>query len=80
MYSKPTDHSKPTFNSLSEIMSHFNNVPFDDFKKDLDKWFDDQMKSKGDMSANDIAFCVQIKTLASKLYAKAENIEGLSAH
>jgi hypothetical protein len=80
MYSKPTDHSKPSFNSLTEIISHFHNVPFNDFKNDLDKWFDDQMESNGELSANDIAFCEQIKLLASTLYAKAEIIEGQSAH
>jgi hypothetical protein len=75
MCKKPTDHSKAAFNSLSEIMLHFNHVPFNDFKNDIDNWFDDQMKSNGEMSANNIAFCEQIKLLAKKLYAKAESIE-----
>jgi hypothetical protein len=82
MPKKDQPKSIPSFATLSEIMQHYERVPFDQFKKDLNLWFETECKAKAD---NDSAFRAlgganfpeQFQDLVAKLFSEAERLDSL---
>lgn len=74
--------NQPSFSSLTEIMDHFYNVPFEQFQKELNDWFSKSLLEKGNGTGKlqnlGITNLSSIQDLASKFYHQAELLKTIS--
>jgi hypothetical protein len=74
--------NQPDFSSLTGIMEHFYNVPFDQFQLDLNDWFSKALLEKGidpeNIQVNGTANLSSILDLVSKIYHQAELLKTIS--
>jgi len=68
--------NQPDFSSLTGIMEHFYNVPFEQFQQDLNDWFTKALLEKGieakSIQVNGAANLSSIPDLVSQIYHQAE--------
>lgn len=70
----------PCFNSLAEIMLHFDKVPFEQFSNDLNHWFETSCleKAKDDAAFRELGgadFPEQLRPLVERLFRDAEKAD-----
>jgi len=72
--SKPTN---PDFSTLTGIMDHFQKVPFEQFKNDLDNWFKTEWAERRQTSANsaDCSLPDNFEEFIKNIYMLAERKE-----
>lgn len=71
----------PEFSSLTEIMERFNNVPYDQFKQELNDWFYRNLaqSQEGSNLQNSENSCIRnLPALVSEIYHRAEILGALS--
>jgi maleate cis-trans isomerase len=70
-------NSNPSeFGSLTEIMKRFQEVPYVQFQKELNQWFEQNLKEKGfemnDFNAIGIPNLSELTNLTNQIYHQAE--------
>ncbi|WP_259065094.1 hypothetical protein HDF24_00575 [Mucilaginibacter sp. X4EP1] len=77
-----SNNNQPDFSSLTGIMNHFYNVPFEQFQKELNDWFTKALWEKGIDPQNiklsgDSNFS-SVQDLVSKIYHQAELLKTIT--
>ncbi|MET3981892.1 hypothetical protein ABIB62_004548 [Mucilaginibacter sp. UYP25] len=72
--------ANPNFNSLGEIMGYFQQVPFEQFKSNLDEWFLKSLGEKGidleNLNGNCTKnFPVDLQVLIKEIYERGESLQ-----
>jgi hypothetical protein len=72
--------ANPNFNSLGEIMGYFHQVPFEQFKSDLDEWFLKNVGEKGIDLENLNGYCTKnfpldLQVLIKEIYERGEALQ-----
>ena len=80
MDSSNTSPIIPDFMNLSEIMEHYSNVPFEQFKMDLDKWFYNGLQKnscfEGPLTPEqNMNLADSLKIMVEKVYAEADSLQ-----
>jgi hypothetical protein len=74
--------SQPDFSSLTGIMEHFYNVPFEHFQQELNDWFTKALLEKGidpeNIQINGVSNLSSVPDLVSKIYHQAELLKTIS--
>ena len=74
--------NQPDFSSLTGIMEHFYNVPFELFQQDLNDWFTKALLEKGiyheNTQVNSAPNLSSVPDLVSKIYHQAELLKTIS--
>ena len=73
------DNTPPDFGTLAEIMERFREVPYEQFQKELQAWFEQGLKAQGRNTSNlaDEGF-PNLPELISRIYHQAEVNQTLS--
>jgi hypothetical protein len=77
-----SNNNQPDFSSLTGIMNHFYNVPFEQFQKELNDWFTKALLEKGidqqNLKLSGDSNLSSLPDLVSKIYHQAELLKTIS--
>jgi hypothetical protein len=80
MSENSSQENRPDFSSLSGIMQHFNRVPLEQFKSELNEWFYKSLDEKQiDLcklnGENTTCFPAELKAFVEEIFKQAEILQ-----